>query len=113
MTDPKGLMGAISDLARAELGNSVEALILSVAELWLLPPPSPSVVIVYLTQGNSQGHDSPQFVDSRKSVPKGGTSSCPCSYQKSAHFGTPRRALLDGRGYRSSSSSASRLPYFN
>jgi len=43
MTDPKGLMGAISDLARAELGNSVEALILSVAELWLLPPPSPSV----------------------------------------------------------------------
>src|SRR5687767_8108378 len=35
----EGADAALSDLPRAGLGNSVEALILSVAELWLPPPP--------------------------------------------------------------------------
>jgi nucleotide-binding universal stress UspA family protein len=35
----EGADDALNDLARAGLGNSVEALILSVAELWLPPPP--------------------------------------------------------------------------
>jgi nucleotide-binding universal stress UspA family protein len=37
-----GADAALDDLARAGLGNSVEAVILSVAELWL-PPPPPAV----------------------------------------------------------------------
>jgi nucleotide-binding universal stress UspA family protein len=39
----EGADAALSDLPRAGLGNSVEALILSVAELWLPPPPSAEV----------------------------------------------------------------------
>ena len=39
----EGAEAALSDLPRAGLGNSVEALILSVAELWLPPPPSAEV----------------------------------------------------------------------
>src|SRR5688500_10857386 len=39
----EGAEAALSDLPRAGLGNSVEALILSVAELWLPPPPAAEV----------------------------------------------------------------------
>src|SRR5688500_13578379 len=35
----QGAGAGIDDLARAGLGNSVEAIVLSVAELWLPPPP--------------------------------------------------------------------------
>jgi nucleotide-binding universal stress UspA family protein len=38
----EGADAALDDLPRAGLGNSVEALILSVAELWLPPPPPSS-----------------------------------------------------------------------
>jgi nucleotide-binding universal stress UspA family protein len=40
----EGAEAALGDLPRAGLGNSVEALILSVAELWL-PPPPPSAAV--------------------------------------------------------------------
>jgi nucleotide-binding universal stress UspA family protein len=39
----EGADAALSDLPRAGLGNSANALILSVAELWLPPPPSAEV----------------------------------------------------------------------
>src|SRR5918995_4680226 len=39
----EGADAALSDLPRAGLGNSVNALILSVAELWLPPPPSADI----------------------------------------------------------------------
>ncbi len=40
----EGAEAALADQQRAGLGNNVEALILSVAELWLPPPPPSSGV---------------------------------------------------------------------